>query len=552
MILFTVVTAFGINASAKEKKAWEYCSGAIKKVFVINESSKSNELLRIYDNGSYEHLKFTQKPSDKEEVERNLGRYLVNRSQITFSAPTTKEFSGKFRYGTFYYNGKIYESIFKMKIQPKKELFRTSKNKKFFKPFFICLNTDEVVCNNEAAEQIDLNRLMSYILVNKKSEEEKVMSIIQFVVSSIEYDYDGYYKDIYANKQNDVKSIIAGNKRLAVCAGYSYTVTELCGLVGINAEKVYGYTKQNFSDLSYLGGYHSWNLIQVDGKQKLYDVTWSDKNKTIDMRWIDVDPLVMIGSHFPDLSAHQLLPNPISQEQFLSAPVVKPLVGSANPVNLSLLARQFSGSNFRIVIPGKHIITVSTFPSEITQKVYKSEGAAQSTSYTEMNIGSGHFDGDSTYFIAPLAKQINPLEIEIDGQLQLKTVVFKGGQTDLMNYFISTVNRKQSVSYIKGVIAAIRLKDVKTLKELVGSYNPLFFDKKGKLIIDQKVTMACFDWVGDISSLIRSTGMSFDFKGDGTSIKTVEEKLYIQIPNKIQFTLDFNGEIYSVKEIELL
>jgi hypothetical protein len=552
VILCAVLTVFGMNVSAKEKKVWEYSDGKLEKVFTIDVSSKSNEVLRLYDDGTYEHLKYSQKSSGREQVERSLGNYVINRSKITFSVPKEKSFSGKFRYGTFFYNGKLYSSFLDMKVRKKNELFRSTRDKKFFKPFFICLNSDEVVHNKESAEQLDLNRLMSFILKDKNTEEDKVMAIIQLIVGSIEYDYDGYHKDIYANKQDDVKGILAGNKRLAVCAGYSFVMKELCDIAGIKADKVHGNTKQTFADLMHLGGYHAWNIIEVEGEKRLYDVTWADDGETIDMRWVDVDPLVMIGTHFPDMKENQLVANPVSQEQFLNSAVITPISGSANPIAIHLPARQFAGNNFRMAIPGKHKIIASLVPSEMAETVYASELKSGSRSYSPKHIGSGHFDGDSTYFTIPLTEAINPLEIEIDGQIEIKTVVFKGGQSDLMNYYITKADKKRCDSYVKGVIAAIRVNDITKLKELVGSDNPLFFDKKGKLKLDKKVTLACLDWTGDLTSLTRTRHINMAMNDEGEYESTEEEELHIDIPDKLKLTLTFDGQVYTVSEIKTL
>ena len=552
VILFVVLTAFGLNVSAKEKKNWVYSDGKIEKVFEIDASGKTNEILRIYDDGTYEHLKFTQKASGREEVMRTLGNYVINRSKITFNVPEKKSFSGKFKFGTFFYNGKLYANLFDMKVRKKNELFRSTRERKYFKPFFICLNKDEVVSNSESAEQIDLKRLLDYILTGQKKEEDRVMAIIKLIVESVEYDYDGYLKNNYANEQDDVKSILAGTKRMAVCAGYAHTIKSLCDLAGINAEKINGHTKQTFADIMHLGGYHAWNVIQVDGEKRLYDVTWADDGETIDMRWVDVDPLVMIGTHFPDMSEDQLVSKPITQEQFLNAPVITPLVGSANPVAINIPARQFAGNNFRFVLPGKHSVIVSLVPVEMTETVYSGEANSGSRSYSPKHIGSGHFDGDSTYFVVPLTQAINPLEIEIDGHLEIKTVIFKGGQTDLMKYYISKVDRKHSDAYVKAVIAAIRLNDVKTLKELVGSENQVFFDKKGKLKLDKKVVLSCLDWTGDLTSLTKTRHISYSTLADGTIENTDELELHVDIPGKLKLTLEFDGQFYSIKNIQLL
>jgi hypothetical protein len=152
----------------------------------------------------------------------------------------------------------------------------------------------------------------------------------------------------------------------------------------------------------------------------------------------------------------------------------------------------------------------------------------------------------------PLNENINALEIEIDGQLEIKTVVFKGNQNDLMNYFISKVDKHYCDSYIKGIIAAIQLNDVKTLKELVGADNKQFFDKKGNLKLNKNISHACADWTEDLTSLTNTIHMSMVLLSNGTYETTKQPELHIDIPNKLKFVLDYDGTCYSLKKIEEL
>lgn len=550
--LFLVVVSFvfGMNVFAKGNEQWIYCDGKIDKVFEISAGSNGTEILRMYKDKTYEHLLYSLKKNGKEEVERIIGKYAINKTKITFTAPAKKAFSGKFKYGTFLYNGKFYANLFDMTFRKKKELFTSTRDRKFFKPFFICLNKDVVINNSESDEQIDLKRLLNYILEGKEKEEDKVMAIMRLIIESIAYDYDGYYKGTYINKQTDAKSILAGSNRLAVCAGYSYTMKTLCDTAGIQAEWVSGNTKQGFADLMHLGGNHAWNIITVNGKKHLYDVTWADDGTTIDMRWVDVDPLVMLGTHFPSQSEDQLVKNPMSQEQFLKSPVITPLRGQAKPIPIHLNAKQFAGNTFKFALPGNHEIEGTLAPASLVETVYKSESGSSSTSYSPKEIGSSYTEGDSTYFVVALTDLINPIELHIDGHLEVKTIVYKGGQSDLLKHYITKANKKHSDTYIKGVIAAIKLNDIKALKELVGGDNATFFDKRGKLKLDKKAVVACVNWSGELTSLTRTRHLSYSFKSEGT-IESERDELHIEIPDKLKFMLEFDGQHYSIIGLEV-
>ncbi len=549
-IILMALLIIGTTLNAKEKKHWVYSDAVLEKVFKIEATSKSTELLRLYDDGSYEHLRFVQKGSQHEEVLRNLGVFTVKKGRIIFQIPDQKEFSGKFKYGTFLYNGKLYSSLADMLIRKENELYKITRETQFTKPFFIAINSDEVVFNKESAEELDLKRLIDFLLIGKTSEKQKSQAITEFVVKSIEYDHEGLKSSRYANDQSDIKSIIAGRKRVAVCEGYANVFESLCLISGLKVETVKGYTKDGFADLLNLGGYHAWNIIEYEGEKHLFDVTWSDQGSTIDQRWIDVDPKVMIGSHFPDHDSQQLLYRPISEEQFLNSPVVLPAGQGAFNVPIALEARQFALKQFKIAVPGKHIIKASVAPSSLFDRVYYGEPGSNTTTFKMKQVGTGHFDGDSTYFIVPLAEVINPISIEIDGLLELKTVVINGTQIDLMNHYLSRADAHFADAYVKGVIAAIRLSDAEALKKLVGVEHTQFFDKKGKLNIDKEITRACLDWAGDLTSLTVTKHTKWIPNEVGIDEAIIEETRQISVPGKLTFELAKKEDKYQLLSIQ--
>ena len=140
--------------------------------------------------------------------------------------------------------------------------------------------------------------------------------------------------------------------------------------------------------------------------------------------------------------------------------------------------------------------------------------------------------------------------MQIDGHLEVKTIVYKGGQSDLLKHYITKANKKHSDTYIKGVIAAIKLNDIKALKELVGGENTTFFDKKGKLKLDKKAVAACVNWSVELTSLTRTRHFSFSIKSEETN-QTEKDELHIEIPDKLKFMLEFDGQNYSIIGLEV-
>jgi hypothetical protein len=551
MGIVLVLMSVSVHICAKQNIQWVHKDASIEFVFDISNSYKEREFIRLYDDGTYEHLNYHSKSYDKEEVQFNHGRYEMLNNKIVFHQPEIQNFNGKFCFGSYYYNGKIYKSLFDMKLRPKKQAFQRTVKKEFFKPFYIGFNSDVIVSNSEAADQLDLERLVQYLVSAKNKEQEKVMAIVEFIVKSVEYDHKGRKSKNYSNKQNDTKSILAGNNRLAVCAGYAAIFAELCKIAGIECHEISGYTKYSFSSISRLGGYHAWNIVVIDGVQQLFDVTWADNGKYLDMKWINVDPQIMIGSHFPDKKDHQLLSTPVSQKDFLNRPIILPLTGSAAPVSINIASHQFVTNTFRIALPGRQTIKVASYPSTLIDNVYTKEGGKPIT-YSRKYIGKGHYDGDSTYYLVTLSDPINVLSIEINNQIEIKTIVYKGNENDLLNYYIKNADRRYSESYVKAIIASIKLSDTDQLKELLGDAHVNFFDKKGNLKLDKKVIDACSNWSGELSLLINGKHISVQIGRNGERQEETSYNTYMEIPKMVRFNLEYDGTIYTISKIDSL
>ncbi len=141
--------------------------------------------------------------------------------------------------------------------------------------------------------------MVAYIISDVKDEREKVLELTKFICRSIDYDYDGCYYIKYAYKQSDIYGILMSHQRLAVCAGYAYIFDSLAKIAKIETREVDGYTKQSNNDFGRLSNLHAWNIVEIEGKEFNIDVTWADSKNGIEMKWMFVDPEIMILSHFP-------------------------------------------------------------------------------------------------------------------------------------------------------------------------------------------------------------------------------------------------------------
>ena len=122
-------------------------------------------------------------------------------------------------------------------------------------------------------------------------------------------------------------------KRRGVCQAYSELFYRLAEPLGIDVRMISGTSKTTDDP----AGEHAWVFVVVEGEGTgiLVDATWgagSVNGNTFtrndnDMSWFHVDPYWMIFTHFPDDAAYQLLPHPISRQQFDVLPIVNPMWG---------------------------------------------------------------------------------------------------------------------------------------------------------------------------------------------------------------------------------
>ncbi|MFN5319609.1 MAG: transglutaminase domain-containing protein [Bacteroidia bacterium] len=549
-----IITAFlfATNAAYSNKNNWVNIESEIKDAYIVNQTRQSIELVRIYKNNVYEHIKYSQK-SNKTYAERHVGTYTISEDKITFVKPAKKAFNGYFVFKAYHYKQrKIYASAFDMHFRPKKEAFSRTQKVNYLKPFFLCIESDDIIYNKEASDSLDLKELVNYLVKDKKNEQEKADALIKFITGAIEYDWDGYQGKEYAHKQNDINGILTGEKRLAVCAGYANMFARFCELAGLNGGEVIGYTKQKFNDLMKLGGYHAWNWIEIEGKKQLLDVTWADNGKnTVDRQWINVDPQIMLGTHFPDSVKYQFLEKPLTREVFLNAPVITPLMAGVKALDVNVSAYTMANQSYTVSIPGIHKISYSISPEEYIYTVYSGEAERTVGSTARIN-GDTFYKNDSTFIRFELEQTVNLINLTIDSEMDIKFVMVKNGVNGLMSYYMHNANFEHGLPFVKGIAAAIKTQDASTLKKLVGEKHEQFFDAKGKLKLKPELTEACSNWIGETTEIYKIHHTTSYNKSGQPAEKKEEIKYSILIGGKVRFHLNYDGVKFALKSYQIV
>lgn len=156
------------------------------------------------------------------------------------------------------------------------------------------------------------------------TDYQRARAIYDWVCQNIAYDVAGRIGD--ANT--------CWTQKRGICSGYSQLYIKLAQGCGMEAVEISGTAKTlSFSNGK---GPHAWVRVKTEKGWTLVDATWgagevmTGKNGTKKFErqfrpfWFDVDPQWLIFTHFPKQPDDQLLPSPISEEQYQRLPILWP------------------------------------------------------------------------------------------------------------------------------------------------------------------------------------------------------------------------------------
>ncbi|WP_369012770.1 transglutaminase domain-containing protein [Flavobacterium anhuiense] len=178
------------------------------------------------------------------------------------------------------------------------------------------------------------------------SDYDRARAIYSWIAFNIRYDYNAYLNpprvqgfsySSEAEKQRKIKQLNdnliqkAFNSKKAVCEGFTALYQHLASLMGIKCEIIRGDSKISVRDIGRktTSSNHAWNMVLIDKKWRLLDVTWgqgyydSSKGRMVNdfnPAYFDTDPDYFFAKHFPDSGSY--LGNRLSKDDFLNGPLI--------------------------------------------------------------------------------------------------------------------------------------------------------------------------------------------------------------------------------------
>lgn len=166
-----------------------------------------------------------------------------------------------------------------------------------------------------------VQQLHNNIVLPSYSDGEKVYAIAKFIVNNIAYG---------KRAKTPLKCV---NSMEGVCQDYSELFKALCDISNIECHVVVGNGKNDSQDIGFYSSNHAWNIVRVNGKYQLYDLTWAagtynfqtkSFNKKFNDQYFNAKAEDFISNHFPDNSKWQLLDKPHSKNEYINSPAFSP------------------------------------------------------------------------------------------------------------------------------------------------------------------------------------------------------------------------------------
>lgn len=240
----------------------------------------------------------------------------------------------------------------------------------------------------------DIGKLSHKLTSPYDTDLKKTRSIFRWITENIAYDTQEYHADsahsvhyqIFNKISDDVKNkdeefnyqliqYILKNKK-AICEGYSILFKALCDSANIKAEVIVGKSKNSISKVGVPSKEdHAWNAVYIDDKWALLDVTWASGgcndsttkfSKKFNESYFLTAPTKFIINHYPTDKKWFLIPNPPTENQFYSYPLVysgyfKNNISSFSPTNGIIEGKIGNKITFEIKTPDEgSSITVQT------------------------------------------------------------------------------------------------------------------------------------------------------------------------------------------------
>jgi uncharacterized protein (TIGR02594 family) len=309
LVIFLTLLNFSLSQAAQSTQAK---SPVLRSVFKpLSKKSDHIELIRLYQDKSFEHLIYSPDREFKGGVSdatyykvlKNTGKYSMESGKMKLNC-IEKNFPCKL-YGItlFVDNSKVYENRFRALFKKKEYVLRSAPKEKYSQPYFMDPENGRIVTNEDLESEVNVNDVVRYMMKGETEGRIKIKTIVAYLRENIQF------MDDETEDADKSISLLLGKSRRAGSKGIARLFAEMLKVAGLPSNVVEGELKSDPSAQTKHKTKHFWNKIRVGTNDQLYDISLGD-------RWMNVDPVLMVHSHFPLDETQQLLETPLTKEQF--------------------------------------------------------------------------------------------------------------------------------------------------------------------------------------------------------------------------------------------
>ena len=234
-------------------------------------------------------------------------------------------------------------------------------------------------------ETYSASSIARYVQASFTTDREKLSAIYGWVTTNIRYDKDSMYNINWGKEKEEQVSATLRRKK-GVCENYATVFTDIAIKSGIPSFVISGYTRQS-GNAKKTG--HTWSAIMLGNDWLLCDPTW-DAGAGNRTNYFLVPPDQFIESHMPFDPLWQLLPYPITQQEFTRAHFYSKREMPAWSVGDSVMAflqldslQQLEASSLRMKKAGVDNDMVKTWRSYVDMKIAIEYGDKDMNLYNE-------------------------------------------------------------------------------------------------------------------------------------------------------------------------
>lgn len=308
----------------------------------------------------------------------------------------------------------------------------------------------------------NLDCLCAALTYNAQTPQDKADAIANFVIKHFRYNRGD-------TAQTNIKGLVFGKEREAVCEGYSRVYKDLMGRIGNNTIYMSGAVRTDVYDIFYSGHSHAWNQTKIAGKPYALDITWSEN---LNSNWYLMHPKDFQISHF-DTGREKNTKNwgdsSMTMYEFLHQPLINPIDdGGAIKVKQIDKTLPFQCAMGTFTLNFSKTMTVNSINrQELSYPFVRFDGEG-SLVKTKVIAKSGKIHNKITTnrVDITLPERINNIQIDVEGIGTLNYVVFNGAESEFYQYLIDQKNPKSAHSMALAFLACAKLNDPNVFDEL--------------------------------------------------------------------------------------